>query len=100
MITENFADCTVIAIAHRLNTILGADRVLVLDSGTKREFDTPVNLVRTEGGIFSAMATAHGIRWDPQTGTLVYDEEHAQHQDDAGNGASDGARVGKVPVDE
>lgn len=55
MITENFADCTVIAIAHRLNTILGADRVLVLDSGTKREFDTPVNLVRTEGGIFSAM---------------------------------------------
>ena len=45
-------------------------------------------------------ATAHGIRWDPQTGTLVYDEEHAQHQDDAGNGASDGARVGKVPVDE
>ena len=39
-----FADSTVITIAHRLNTVMGGDRVLVLDEGKMLEYDEPEKL--------------------------------------------------------
>jgi ATP-binding cassette subfamily C (CFTR/MRP) protein 5 len=47
-IREKFADCTVITIAHRLETILGSDRIAVLDYGELVEFDTPSTLLGRE----------------------------------------------------
>ncbi|KAG9508844.1 Multidrug resistance-associated protein 1, partial [Fragariocoptes setiger] len=44
-IRKEFQDCTVITIAHRLHTILESDRVLVLDKGCIREFDSPAVLL-------------------------------------------------------
>jgi ATP-binding cassette, subfamily C (CFTR/MRP), member 1 len=55
MIRENFADATVLTIAHRLNTILDSDRVLVLDDGRVAEFDTPKALQHMPNGIFRGM---------------------------------------------
>jgi ABC-type transport system involved in cytochrome bd biosynthesis fused ATPase/permease subunit len=55
MIRENFRDATVLTIAHRLNTIMDSDRVLVLDDGRVAEFDTPQNLLEQDGGLFKAM---------------------------------------------
>jgi ABC-type multidrug transport system fused ATPase/permease subunit len=55
MIRENFRDATVLTIAHRLNTIMDSDRVLVLDDGRVKEFDTPDHLLATEGSLFKAM---------------------------------------------
>merc|ERR1712161_164635 len=54
MVRENFAGATVLTIAHRLNTIMDSDRVLVLDDGYVAEFDSPSALIE-QGGIFASM---------------------------------------------
>ncbi|KAJ2611751.1 hypothetical protein EV177_003333 [Coemansia sp. RSA 1804] len=50
-----FANSTLLCIAHRLRTIIDYDRVLVLDDGRVAEFDTPHNLLQKEGGIFKRL---------------------------------------------
>lgn len=50
-----FRDCTVLTIAHRLHTILDADRVLLLKAGEVGEFDSPTHLLQQTGGAFRAM---------------------------------------------
>lgn len=52
-IRNQFQDCTVITIAHRLGTILNYDRVIVLEEGQIVEFDTPNTLLRAERGVLS-----------------------------------------------
>ncbi|NXG12463.1 MRP3 protein, partial [Sakesphorus luctuosus] len=59
-IRTQFEDCTVLTIAHRLNTIMDYTRVLVLDNGTIAEFDTPANLIAAKG-IFYGMAKDAGL---------------------------------------
>ena len=41
LIEQEFQSSTVITIAHRLNTIIKSDKVLVLDQGKVEEYDTP-----------------------------------------------------------
>ncbi|KAH0284042.1 putative ABC transporter, partial [Aureobasidium sp. EXF-3399] len=48
VIEEQFADCTVITVAHRLKTILSSDRIVLLQRGRVLEFDTPRNLLASD----------------------------------------------------
>ena len=47
-IRKEFYECTVLIIAHRLNTIIDTNRVPVLDDGKIVEIDTPHNLLNEE----------------------------------------------------
>lgn len=54
-IIKEFKDCTILTIAHRLKTILNYNRILVLEKGEVKEFDTPWKLYNSENGIFRGM---------------------------------------------
>ncbi|NXE31604.1 MRP7 protein, partial [Ptilorrhoa leucosticta] len=51
-IRQRFADKTVLTIAHRLNTILDSDRVLVMQAGRVAELDSPTRLSQKDGSLF------------------------------------------------
>ena len=60
-IREEFSDCTVLTIAHRIKTILDNDRVLVMESGNIKEFDQPDVLLNNKESAFYKMAKDAGI---------------------------------------
>ncbi|XP_044727747.1 ATP-binding cassette sub-family C member 4-like [Chrysoperla carnea] len=60
-IREKFQACTVITIAHRLNTIMDSDKVLVMDAGQMVEFDHPCKLLQNENGFFYKLVQETGI---------------------------------------
>ena len=56
-IREAFKFCTIITIAHRVNTILDSDKILVMDNGTMGEFDSPQKLLADKKSLFSAIVS-------------------------------------------
>ncbi|GMF24437.1 unnamed protein product [Phytophthora lilii] len=57
-IREEFRDCTTLTIAHRINTILDSDRILVMEKGSVAEFGSPAELQRKQDGIFKSLVDA------------------------------------------
>ncbi|KAJ3030728.1 UNVERIFIED_CONTAM: hypothetical protein HDU68_007939 [Siphonaria sp. JEL0065] len=62
---EEMKDATIFTIAHRLNTVIDSDRILVLDDGHVAEFDTPATLLAMDGrdgniSIFASMVNETG----------------------------------------
>uniref|UniRef100_A0AAX7TMG0 ABC-type glutathione-S-conjugate transporter n=1 Tax=Astatotilapia calliptera TaxID=8154 RepID=A0AAX7TMG0_ASTCA len=51
-IRTQFEDCTVLTIAHRLNTIMDYTRVIVMDRGHISEMDSPANLISQRGQFY------------------------------------------------
>lgn len=49
------ADSTVLTVAHRLNTIIKSDKVLVLSYGTVKEYDSPHNLMQDPESEFTKL---------------------------------------------
>ena len=52
--------CTVMTIAHRLNTVAFYDRVMVMGKGEVIEYGAPAELLRKDGGTFRAMGEETG----------------------------------------
>lgn len=55
-----FQDRTIITIAHRINTIIDSDRIVVLEKGHVVEFDTPGELIK-RGGKFYELVKEAGL---------------------------------------
>ena len=60
MVREKFKDCTVLTIAHRLDTIYDSDKIAALDSGTLKEYDNAKNLLSNkEYSLFRGLWERH-----------------------------------------
>lgn len=51
-INEVMKHSTVITIAHRIKTIINYDKILVLDYGEIKEYDSPSNLIQNQNSLF------------------------------------------------
>ena len=60
MVRTKFKNKTVLTIAHRLDTIMDSDKVLVMNQGVAVEFDAPLKLLEIPGGIFRSLVDADG----------------------------------------
>jgi ATP-binding cassette subfamily C (CFTR/MRP) protein 4 len=63
-IKSKFSDMTVITVAHRLNTIIDMDKVVVMDAGSVVEFDSPYILLRNQSGVFHSMVKQTGTEFE------------------------------------
>jgi len=53
-------DVTLLTVAHRLQTIIDADKIMVLDAGRVAEFGRPSELLKIENGMFRALVDESG----------------------------------------
>ena len=60
-IRQEFCHCTVMTIAHRLNTIADYDKVLVLNQGEVVEYDSPSMLMSSKSSLFYSMCIDAGL---------------------------------------
>ncbi|KAI1294974.1 ATP-binding cassette sub-family C member 3 [Halotydeus destructor] len=75
-IRTEFSHCTIITIAHRLNTVLDYDRILVMDNGKVAEFDTPQMLLDNPASIFFSMAREAGLlNGNYDTSSMISEED-------------------------
>ncbi|RYQ86554.1 hypothetical protein Ahy_B10g106219 isoform D [Arachis hypogaea] len=59
-IRQEFQSCTMLIIAHRLNTVIDCNRILLLDSGRVLEYDSPDKLLSNEASAFYKMVQSTG----------------------------------------
>ncbi|WWD19355.1 hypothetical protein CI109_103814 [Kwoniella shandongensis] len=60
VLRTGLADIQMVVIAHRLMTVCGLDKILVLDHGEVIEFGTPFELMQKEGGSFRDLCKQSG----------------------------------------
>ncbi|VFQ67560.1 unnamed protein product [Cuscuta campestris] len=54
-IRTEFADCTVITVAHRIPTVMDCTMVLAISDGKLVEYDEPMKLMKTEGSLYGQL---------------------------------------------
>nr|AHK05642.1 ATP-binding cassette transporter sub-family C member 1 isoform X4 [Tigriopus japonicus] len=60
-IRKEFSECTILTIAHRLNTIMDCDKIIVLSNGIIAEMGSPSILLQDQRSIFYDMAQNAGL---------------------------------------
>ena len=99
-IRENFSECTVVTIAHRLNTIMDSDRILVggwgkpvggvsipccvdmqlMSNGQIKEFDSPYNLLQDPSSLFYKMVQKTGPSASKKLHQMARDAHTQRHR--------------------
>lgn len=59
-IRSKFSHCTILTIAHRLETVIESDKILVMDNGSLEEFGHPHSLIEKENGSFRSIVALSG----------------------------------------
>ncbi|KAJ8616266.1 hypothetical protein MRB53_035638 [Persea americana] len=67
-IREEFANCTVITVAHRIPTVMDCTRVLAISDGKLVEYDAPMKLMKTKGSLFAELVKEY---WSNTTNSSV-----------------------------
>lgn len=76
-VTKSFGGATIISVAHRLDTVIDYDKILVLGDGGVLAFGTPHHLATEKKGVFGSMIDdtgkhmAHELRRRASRGSLV-----------------------------
>ena len=109
VIRSSFQHCTILTIAHRLNTVLQSDRIMVFEAGRLREFDAPSRLLQHRGGLLAqlmddAQSMTSEMRGDKrgQQAAKAEGEEavgvqrEREEREQASKAAYDGQRVKRV----
>ena len=106
-IKTNFKGCTVITVAHRLNTIIDMDKVMVLDAGRVVEFDEPFTLLSKGHGYFHSMVRQTGDQFCKLLYSLAKNAYYKKREEDisrqivltGSRGASRiGSRIGSMEL--
>ena len=79
---ETFADITIITIAHRINTVIDSDKILVMDNGEVAEFDSPKSLLSQSDSAFSKLVDNMGDGMAAKMRHLVGLSEEAPDAED------------------
>ncbi|KAL6349441.1 hypothetical protein AAG906_034098 [Vitis piasezkii] len=61
-IRTEFADCTVITVAHRIPTVMDCTMVLAISDGKLVEYDEPMKLIKKEGSLFGQLVKEYWSR--------------------------------------
>lgn len=77
---ENFRDGTILAVAHRLDTIIDFDLCLVLGAGKVLEFGSPADLLRREGGAFASMVQDTGPHMAGELRRIAFETEKSRSE--------------------
>jgi ABC-type multidrug transport system fused ATPase/permease subunit len=60
MIKKHFVETTVITIAHRLNTVIAYDKILVLEEGKIKDFGTPKEMLGNTSSYLYKLVSEQG----------------------------------------
>jgi ABC-type multidrug transport system fused ATPase/permease subunit len=71
---KTFHDGTILAVAHRLDTVIENDMILVLGAGKVLEFGPPAELIRS-GGHFASMVNDTGDDMSRDLQQRAFDKE-------------------------
>lgn len=76
MLSREFKDTTVITIAHRLNTIINYDKIMVLEKGKVKEFDEPIKLLTDEESFFGNSIKKVGEKYYNEMVEMAKNKQH------------------------
>lgn len=76
MLRSRFNGTTLLTIAHRLNTLMDYDVILVVDKGRAAEFGSPAELLSIEDSIFSQLVESTGKESSAALRSMVFSNQH------------------------